>query len=201
MDAEASHSDLTARVEAGDRAALGPLLESYRGRLRRMIEHRLDRRLRGRLDVSDVIQDAYLDVAARYEEYRENPKLAPYLWVRFLTVQKLAEVHRVHLGAQARDARREVGMPRPQPAETSFFVAEFTDSGTLPDGKVMRGELQQKVASALEGMPALDREVLVLRHFEQMSNADVAAELEITREAASKRYLRALKRIKSALGG
>src|SRR5215472_13414041 len=96
----------------GDREALGKLLARHRGRLRRMIAVRLDRRLQGRIDPSDVIQEAYLDATVRLPDYLKQPAMPFFLWLRFLAGQKLLELHRRHLGAQARDAGREVSLYR-----------------------------------------------------------------------------------------
>jgi RNA polymerase sigma-70 factor (ECF subfamily) len=95
-----------------DVEALTALFVQHRERLRQMVRLRLDRRLLGRVDPSDVLQEAYLDIAARADEYLANPAMPPFLWLRFLTAQRLAMLHRQHLGAQARDAGREVSLYR-----------------------------------------------------------------------------------------
>src|SRR6516162_462993 len=103
-------SELLRRIAAGNSAAAAELFAAYRDRLRLMVRLRLDRRLQGRLDPSDVLQEAYLDVARRAPEYAANPSLPPYLWLRFLTGQRLLQLHRQHLGAQMRDAGQEVSL-------------------------------------------------------------------------------------------
>src|SRR5262245_54559449 len=113
MNNEPSHTDLLmARVKEGDQGALAALFDRYHDRLRRMVRLRLDRRLQGRLDPSDVLQEAYLDVARRAPEYAAQPDMPVFLWLRFLTAQRLAALHRQHLGAQIRDAGQEVSLYR-----------------------------------------------------------------------------------------
>jgi tetratricopeptide (TPR) repeat protein len=99
-------------ARAGDRQALDELFERYRERLRRMVDMRLDWGLRSRLDASDIIQDAYLEVAGRLEEYLRNPTLPLFLWLRLVVGERLTTLHRQHLGTQMRDARREVALYR-----------------------------------------------------------------------------------------
>src|SRR3954467_11648430 len=112
MDNESESSDLLTRAGEGDQQALGELLARYRARLGRMVQLRLDRRLQGRVDPSDVLQEAYLEVARSVGDYLKNPEISFYLWVRFITGRKLQAVHRHHLGTHARDAGREVSIHR-----------------------------------------------------------------------------------------
>src|SRR5947208_1070578 len=108
----AESADLIARARTGDREALGALLARHRGRLRRMVEMRLDTRLQARLDASDVVQDAYVEVAERLDEYLRDPKLPLFLWLRLVVGERLLKLHRFHLGTQMRDAGREVSLYR-----------------------------------------------------------------------------------------
>ena len=192
---------LVRRARAGDAQALAELFGRYRSRLRRMVALRLDRRLQGRLDPSDVLQEAYLDIARRAPECADQPDLPFYLWLRFLTGQKLLELHRKHLGVQARDAGREIALHRgalPQASSVSL-AARLLGRLTSPSLAAVRAEMQLKLQEALNGMDALDREVLTLRHFEELSNNETAAVLGLSKAAASNRYVRALKRLKEIL--
>ncbi len=192
---------LLQQAAQGDRQAWGQLLEQHRDRLRRMIAFRLDDRLRGRLDPSDVIQEAYLDASSHLDEYLQNPTMPFALWLRFLTGQKLLELHRYHLGTQARDAGREVSAFRGSLPEASSVVlaAHLADQLTTPSEAAIRAERQRLLQNALDRMDPLDREVLVLRHFEQLSNGEAAQVLGLDKSAASKRYSRALLRLKGIL--
>jgi RNA polymerase sigma-70 factor (ECF subfamily) len=177
------------------------LLEQHRQRLRRMIALRLDQRLQGRIDASDVIQEAYLEASTRLEEYLRQPTMPFYLWLRFLTGQKLLELHRHHLGAQMRDAGREVSLYRGSlPATSSAaLAAQLLGHGTQPSEAAVRAERKIRLQEALNNLDPLDREVLALRHFEQLTTPEVAQILGIKEGAASKRYLRALGRLKEVL--
>jgi len=189
------------RLAAGDQQALAELFARYRDRLRRMVKLRLDRRLQGRIDASDVLQEAYLDVARRAAEYAANPTMPFFLWVRLLTGQRLLMVHRRHLGAQMRDAGQEVSLYHgalPQASSVSL-AAQLLGRMTSPSLAAVRAEMQLKLQEALNGMDPIDREVLTLRHFEELSNGETAAVLGLQKAAASNRYVRALKRLKEVL--
>ncbi len=195
-------SGLLRRAGEGDSAALGELLSEHQNRLRRMVRLRLDPRLQGRLDPSDVLQETYLEAAQRIAEYLRNPKMPFGLWLRFLTGQKLAAMHRRHLGTEARDAAREVSLYRGAMPEASSacLAAQLMGKTTSPLQAAIRAEMKVRVQDALNSMEPIDREVLALRHFEQLSNHETAEVLGITQSGASSRYLRALKRLKEILG-
>jgi RNA polymerase sigma-70 factor (ECF subfamily) len=193
---------LLARALAGDESALATLFDDYRDRLKRMIRLRIDRRLAGRVDSSDVLQEAYLDVRKRLGEYASDPAAMPFhLWLRLIACQRLADVHRFHLGAQMRDAGQEVSLhrgPFPQASSVSL-AARLLGKMTSASQAAIRAEHKLIVQEALNGMDPIDREVLALRHFEQLSNDETAQVLGLTKSAASNRYVRALKRIKDIL--
>jgi RNA polymerase sigma-70 factor (ECF subfamily) len=202
MNNEPSDTDLLmARVKEGDQGALAALFDRYRDRLRRMVRLRLDRRLQGRLDPSDVLQEAYLDVARRAPAYAAQPDLPVFLWLRFLTAQRLAALHRQHLGAQIRDAGQEVSLYRgalPMASSVSL-AAQLLGRFTSVSEAAARAELQVRLQAVLNGMDPLDREILALRHFEELTNAETAEVLGLRKSAASNRYIRALKRLKEIL--
>jgi RNA polymerase sigma-70 factor (ECF subfamily) len=192
---------LLRRLRAGELHALGELFGTHRERLRRMVQLRLDRRLQGRVDPSDVLQDAYVDAAHRLAEYSATPAISPFLWLRFLTAQRLQAVHRLHLGAKARDASREVSLHTgslPAPDSRSL-AAQLLGRLTTPSRAAMRAEVQIKIQDALNAMDPIDREILALRHFEELNNGETAAVLGIHKAAASNRYVRALRRLKEIL--
>jgi RNA polymerase sigma-70 factor (ECF subfamily) len=185
----------------GYERTLAALLEKSRDRLRRMVRLRMDHRLQGRVDASDVIQEAFLEAMTRYPEYERNPSMPPFLWLRFITGQKLLVLHRRHLGAQARDAGREVSLYRgalPE-ATSAALAAQLVGHRSSPSEAAMRAEMKVRVQEALNSMEPLDREALTLRHFEQLSNAETAEVLGIDQSAASKRFIRAVKRLKEIL--
>lgn len=186
------------RARARDPEAAGALLELFRARLRRMVELRLDDQLRRKLGASDVVQEAFLEAARRFEEYLARPSMPFHLWLRFLTAQTLAALWRHHVGTQARDVRREAG-------GRALFTSSETLAGamlahtTSPTRAAARDEARSQVAAALGLMDPVDREVLVLRHFEGLSNAEAAQEVGLSPDAARKRHARALVRLREIL--
>lgn len=203
MEQSLDNSTVLETLRAGGEQALARLFEEYSGRLKRMVKLRMDRRLQGRLDPSDVIQESYLEVARRFRDYLTQPDLPFYLWLRFLTGQKLIDLHRRHLGTKMRDVGQEVSLRRgafPEASSVSL-AAQLLGQLTSASQAMVRAETQVKVQEALNAMDALDREVLTLRHFELLSNDETAAVLGITKQAASNRFVRALKRLRSLLEG
>lgn len=165
-----------------------------------MVQLRMDPALRARIGASDVLQEAYLEITARLDGYLENPRMPFFVWIRFITSQRILKLYRFHVGAQKRDSRREVGQVPAGPAATSIaLVDHLIASGITPSLVLAEGELRGALMVALDDMSPLDREVLVLRHFEEMSNLEAAAALGIELNTASKRYVRALQRLAQAL--
>ena len=202
MTAKSSDTNALLRQAAGgDGQVLGSLLARHRDRLRRMIALRLDHRLQGRIDPSDVIQEAYLEASTRLAEYLRDPSTPFFLWLRFLTGQKLVTLHRHHLGVKMRDAGQEVAPYHgslPQ-ASSAALAARLLGHDPRPSEAAIRAEMKIRVQEALNSMPALEREVLALRHFEQLSRAEIAQVFGISEAAAGKRYIRALERLKQVL--
>ena len=198
-EGEADIADLLARVRAGDQPALADLFARHRDKLRRMVQLRLDHRLAGRVSPSDVLQEAYIDALKRIDHYFEKPDQPFFGWLRLVVGQRLADVHREHL-AQKRDVGHEVPIHRGGPgADSACLAACLLGSGTSPSHAAARTESFARLEEALDRMDALDREVLALRHFEELGNADTAEILGIQPAAASKRYVRALARLKQIM--
>jgi RNA polymerase sigma-70 factor (ECF subfamily) len=204
-DASADNSSevgrLLDRAADGDADAWRALFDRDRDRLRRMVALRMDRRLQRRVDPSDVIQEAHIEAMTRLPEYLRHSKLPFFLWLRLIVGQRLALLHRCHLGAQARDAGREIGLYHgPLPAATSAaLAARLLGHFTQPSAAAVRAERKIRIQTALNTMDALDREILALRHFEQLSNSETAQALSLSTSTASKRYVRALQRLKEIL--
>jgi RNA polymerase sigma-70 factor (ECF subfamily) len=192
---------LIERAQAGDRDAFNEIFARYRDRLRRMVDMRLDTRLQGRIDASDVIQDAYLEVAQRLGEYLRDPKLPLFLWLRLVVGERLLKLHRHHLGTQMRDPGREVSLYRGAlPAASSMaLAAQLLGKHTSPTQVAGRAERMLRLQDALNRLEPLDREILSLRHFDELNRKEAAQVLGIDEAAAAKRYLRALKRLKETL--
>jgi RNA polymerase sigma-70 factor, ECF subfamily len=192
---------LLVRAAAGDDAAWGQVLLVHQEKLRRMVAFRMDPRLRGRVDAADVVQEAFADASAARAEYFRPPTAPFFLWLRRVVSNKLLEVHRHHLGTRMRDAKRDLPLDAPRPSDdtSAALCAHLTAGLTRPSAAAARGEVRTRVAEALAEMNPIDREVLALRHFEQLTSGEVAQVLGIQERAAAKRYLRALERLKDIL--
>jgi RNA polymerase sigma-70 factor (ECF subfamily) len=199
--AAGSEAGLAERAREGDREALAGLFQRQSGRLRALVRLRLDPRVRGRIDESDVLQETWLDCERRFDEWRGGPEMPAFLWMRLLAAQKVAELHRRHLGAKVRDAGREAGRPAGPPAHSASMADRLAADLTSPSRAAGRAEETSRVLAALDGLDETDREVLALRHFEELTNDQVAAVLGITKAGASNRYVRALRRLRAAVGG
>jgi RNA polymerase sigma-70 factor (ECF subfamily) len=192
---------LVERLRAGNGQALTDLFQHHRDRLRRMVELRMDARLQGRVDASDVLQDAFLDAAANLDWYLQGSELPPFLWLRLVVSQRISRYHRQHLGTKMRDAGQEVSLyrnPLPQ-ASSAALASMLLGRLTSPSHAAIRAEQVLQVQEALNELDPLDREIVALRHFEELSRAETAQVLGITEEAGAKRYLRALRRLKAIL--
>lgn len=206
MGSKAQHepsdvAQLVERAQAGELDAVNEIFVRHQARLRRMVEMRLDHRLQARVDPSDVLQDAFADAVTRLPGYLESPGLPLFLWLRLVVGERLLKVHRHHLGTRMRDAAREVSLYRGAlPAASSVaLAARLLGRYTAPTQAVLRVERTLRLQDALNALDPLDREILSLRHFEELTHAEAARALEIEEAAAAKRYVRALKRLKEVL--
>jgi len=192
---------LLARAANGDETALTQLFSRYHKRLKQMVRLRLNRLLQGRVDDADIVQETYLEAAKRLPDYLANQPLPFFLWLRHITGEKIIDVHRRHVGAKMRNAGQEISLHRgPMPAASSAsLTAQLMGRLTSPSQAAIKAETRLRVQEVLNGMEPLDREILTLRHFEQLSNVEVAETLGMNESTTSSRYLRALKRLKDEL--
>jgi RNA polymerase sigma-70 factor (ECF subfamily) len=192
---------LLERIRGGDQEALAEFFTRCRDRLRRMVSLRLDPRLRGRIDASDILQEAYLDISRRAAEYAARPEMPFFLWLRMMAGQKLLEVHRRHIKTQMRDIGHEVSLHQGAflEADSESLAAQLLGRLSSASQAAVRAELKLRLQEVLSRMGEHDREILALRHFEELSNGEVAAVLNLSKAAASNRYIRALKRLKNEL--
>lgn len=184
----------------GDQA-LADAMAEHSVRLRQIVELRLDPRLSGRLDAADVLQEAFLEARKRLPRYLDDSSVPVFVWLRGVVLDTLIDFHRRHLGAKMRDAAQEVslnGSMTPQ-ASSVVLAACLAGSITTPSQAAMREETARQIEIALSGMDEVDREVLILRHFEQLTNDEVAAVVGVKKAAASRRYMRALARFRETL--
>jgi RNA polymerase sigma-70 factor (ECF subfamily) len=193
--------ELTRRVAQSDQVALGRLLEWYRPRLRAMIQFRMAGRVRNRLDASDILQEAFLEVALRLPEFVHELSVPFYVWLRRITGQRLAAAFRAHLGTQGRAVGRETALfetAGPAP-DSTLLAAHLVGRLSSPSHAALRAELAARLDQALNRLGAIDREIIVLRHFEELTNSEVAKLLDLKPSAVSNRHVRALERLRVVL--
>jgi RNA polymerase sigma-70 factor (ECF subfamily) len=189
---------LIERAGRGDTAARNQLLTRYRERLRQMVMVRMDRRLAPRVDPSDVVQDALAEATRHFAEYLRDRPLPFYPWLRRLTWERLVDLHRRHIQARRRSlAREQPAMDAASDESLLALVDRLAAGGTSPSGRAARTELRQRVRQALMELETLDREVLLLRYFEQLSTQETAAVLGISESGAKSRLMRALIRLRA----
>ncbi len=194
------------RLQSDAERALGESFNQYRDRLWRVVAYRVDPRLRGRVDPEDVLQESYLAAQKRLNHYLAHPNGSWFIWLRLIVLQTLTDVHRRHLGAQMRDAGRDISIDMPA---SGVGNDSLSSSGALagrllghlssPSHAALKTELSEQLRQALDQMSELDREVIALRHFEELTNSEVAEVLQIQPKAASIRYVRAIARLKNVL--
>jgi len=192
---------LVTRTREGDARALDDLFARHRERLVRLAERRMDPRLRSRLDPADIVQEAHLEGYRRLDAYLSDPDPMPfYRWIRYLTLQKVLELRRRHIEARSRDIRQERRAIADGGADPSGLLAALEATVTGPDRAAASAEERRILREQLDRMDPIDREILALRHARQMTNSESASELGMSASAASKRYVRALRRLRRMIG-
>jgi RNA polymerase sigma-70 factor, ECF subfamily len=201
MAAGPHEPDLTADKGEVSLQTLGELFHRHRGRLKLMVDLRLDHRLQGRIDPSDVLQEAYLEAMDRLPQYLQERPMPLFLWLRFLTAQRLQILYRHHLRTKSREAGREVSLShKPLPAVSSeVLAARLIGRDSTPSEAAMRAETRAQLQTALDSLNPIDREILAMRHFEQLTNSETAQVLGLRESTASQRYARALLRLRDLL--
>jgi RNA polymerase sigma-70 factor (ECF subfamily) len=188
-------------AKTGESSAVDRLLSEFREPLRKVIDLRLDPVLGRRVDASDIVQDVLIEANQRLTQYLGNPTMPFHLWLRHLAQDRIIETHRWHRQAQRRSIDKEQPIQAPAWADQSSvqLVAQLIDTDRTPASAAIQQELQRRLTDALSQLDEADREVILMRHHEQLSNQDVAATLELTEAAASMRYLRALRKLRAVL--
>jgi RNA polymerase sigma-70 factor, ECF subfamily len=193
--------ELLNQAHQGEAGAVDRLLASHRDALRRMVDLRLDPALGRRLDASDIVQDVLLEASRRLNDYLRNPVMPFHLWLRHIAKDHMIDAHRRHRQAQRRSLDREQPILPAVFADRSSIelAARFLDHELTPASAAMRHELQRRLETAVASLAEDDREIVLMRHFEQLSNQEVATLLGLSEAAASMRYLRAVRRLRSLL--
>ena len=189
--------DLLAKMRGGSEEALAEVFSHYRERLRRIIQFRIDYRIASRVSDSDVLQEAYIAAAKRLDHFSKESQMPAFLWLRLVIGQQLIDLHRQHLQAEMRDVRKEVSLQQnaPSPHTSMAIAAQLAGPMTAISEVIARNERIERLEGTLNQMDPIDREVIALRHFEELSNVETAKVLGIEQPAASKRYIRAMARL------
>ncbi len=189
------------QAKQGDKAAVDQLLARHREPIRRLIDLRLDPAIVQRVDASDVVQDVLLEASRRLQDYLKSPAMPFHLWLRHIAKDHIIDAHRRHHHAQKRGVNREQPLARPGWMDQSSLelAGQLIDPERTPASAAIQEELQRRLHGALAQMDENDRDILLMRHFEQLPNQEVATLLGLTEAAASMRYLRALRRLRELL--
>ena len=196
-------AELLNNVRDGQAIAVEELMDRHRNSLRRMIQLRLDQRLLQRMDVSDVIQDVLIEANRRLTDYLNNPVIPFHLWIRQIAKDRIIDAHRRHRVS----AKRSIDREQPQPGKGPFdrssieLANQFRDQALTPAAAATQRELAQQIEAAVQMLRENDREIILMRHYEQLDNKEIAQSLGLTEPAASMRYLRALKRLREIIEG
>lgn len=196
-EAEKTH-ELLDLARTGDESATGRLLDRHRESLRRMADMRLDAKIRQRVDASDIVQEALIEVSRRLPQYLENPVMPFHLWTRQIMTDRLIDAHRRHRVSKKRsvDVEQAPVVASNLDHSTIQFGPQITDGELTPAANAIQQEMQRMFVEAVDEMDEQDREIIVMRHFEQLTNQEVSQVLGLSEPAASMRYLRAFRRLK-----
>ncbi|WP_146447682.1 sigma-70 family RNA polymerase sigma factor [Bythopirellula polymerisocia] len=193
---------LISAAREGDDGAVNQLLDRHRTSVRRMIDLRMDKMIKRRVDASDIVQEVMIEANRRLADYLANPVMPFHLWLRQMAKDRLIDAHRRHRGAARRSLDREQPLVAAAGDESSFdLVAQLSDQELTPAAAATWHELQLRFQQACEQLEELDQEIVYLRHFEHLSNSDSAQALDLTPQAASMRYLRAMRRLRELMDG
>jgi RNA polymerase sigma-70 factor, ECF subfamily len=193
--------ELLQDAKGGDQCAVNHLLDRHRESLHRMIGMRLDKKITRRVDVSDVVQDVLVEANRRLQDYLANPVMAFHLWIRQIAKDRIIDAHRRHRVSAKRSIDREQPLVAHAAVDQSTIelAGQLCDPELTPAAAATQHEVALQVQLAVEQLDERDREIILMRHYEQLSNQEIAAALELTEPAASMRYLRALKRLRKRL--
>ena len=195
--------ELLLGVQAGDDQAVNRLMERHREGVRRLVQMRLDQRIQRRVDVSDVVQDVMIEAHRRLPDYLRGPAMPFHLWVRQIAKDRIIDAHRRHRvsGKRSVDREQQLAIPAGDDQSALELAAWLCDPEITPAAAAAQKELVHRVDHAIRQLDQADAEVIAMRHYEHLSNSDVAVALGLTEPAASMRYLRAIRKLRTILGG
>jgi RNA polymerase sigma-70 factor (ECF subfamily) len=193
---------LLADAKGGDAGAVNQLLEGHRDAVRRMIDLRMDQVLKRRVDASDIVQEVLIEANRRLRDYLANPVIPFHLWLRQMAKDRLIDAHRRHRQAGRRSMDREQPLAVASPDQSSInLAAQLRDQQLTPAAAAAWAELQRRFETACAQLDDQDREIVLMRHFEHLANSEAAESLGLSAQAASMRYLRAMRRLRKLLDG
>ena len=195
--------ELLLGAREGDEDAVNRLIERHRAAVLRMVQMRLDHKIRRRVDVSDVVQDVMIEANRRLQTYMADPSMPFHLWLRHIAKDRIIDAHRRHRGSQKRSIDREqaLAVPGAKDHSTMDLAAHLCDGELTPAAAATQREMAERVADAVSELGEQDAEIIIMRHYEQLTNQEVAQALGLTEPAASMRYLRAVRRLREMLLG
>jgi len=193
--------ELLMGVQEGDDEAVNQLFDRHRGAVRRLVQMRLDQRIRQRVDVSDVVQDVLISANRRLKEYLKSPPMPFHLWIRQITKDRIIDAHRRHRVSAKRsvDRERALVVPAGMNRSTMELAAHLCDGELTPAALATQREMVRRVTEVLSQLNEQESEIIMMRHFEHLSNQEVAQALELSEPAAGMRYLRALRKLRALL--
>ena len=193
--------ELLDQAREGDNEAVNALMERHRDSLRRLVRMRLDHKIRQRVDISDIVQDVLIEANRRLTRYLDNPVMSFHLWLRQIARDRIIDAHRRHRASARRSVDREqtMSVPRGYDHSSIQLAGQISDNELTPAAMALQNELARRVESAIAQMDETDSEIIVMRHYENLSNQEIAESLDLTEPAASMRYLRAIRRLRTQL--
>ena len=194
-------ANLLIEAKQGDSGAVDQLLTRHRDALRRMVDMRLDKRVAQRVDVSDIVQEVLVEASRRLQQYLQNPAMPFHLWIRQIAKDRIIDAHRRHRVSAKRsvDRERRLEIQGPPDASTIELAGQLLDPSLTPAARATQREMAIQVQACIEHLEERDRDILLMRHYEQLSNQEVAQALGLTEPAARMRYLRALTRLRAII--
>ena len=193
---------ILADVRQGDADAVNRLMDRHRDSLRRMIQMRLDNKIQRRVDVSDVVQDVLVEANRRLQVYLDNPVMSFHLWLRQIAKDRIIDAHRRHRGSAKRSVDREkpLAVQAADDHSTMQLLDQLRDPELTPAAAATQQEMARAVEQSIAALGDQDAEIIIMRHYEHLSNQEIAQALELTEPAASMRYLRAVRKLREVLG-
>lgn len=193
--------ELLARAKTGNDDAINELMDRHRNSLRQLVRMRLDQKIQKRVDVSDVVQDVLVEANRRLQRYIENPVMPFHLWLRQIAKDRIIDAHRRHRVSAKRSVDREQALVAPRGYDQSSIqlASLLGDQRLTPAAAALQQEMAKKVEEAISLLDEKDCEIIVMRHYEHLTNQEIGKVLNLTEPAASMRYLRAIRRLRAVM--